>query len=225
MIRRNPSARGFTLLEMLVATAMVVVLAGALYAALYTAFKARNTALAAVDVVHANDQALEIVSADLQAAVVPNGLLCGPFVGAGDSSAAGPTDNTLSFYSAIADIEPVPGACDIKRIDYALDSSAGGQGASLVRRVTSNLLATQTPEPTQEVVCRNVASFIVRYFDGESWQETWDSTTVNNALPLAVEVTIQTAATPKQPGSTLTRVVTLPCGVDSSASASTGGMP
>jgi hypothetical protein len=36
-----------------------------------------------------------------------------------------------------------------------------------------------------------VRSFSLRYWDGTTWQETWDSTQQNDTLPLAVAVTIQ----------------------------------
>lgn len=61
----------------------------------------------------------------------------------------------------------------------------------LVRRVTTNLLSQVTPEPDEEILCRGVRSMNLRYFDGLTWQESWDSTQVENAIPTAVELVIE----------------------------------
>jgi hypothetical protein len=57
--------------------------------------------------------------------------------------------------------------------------------------VIPNILAQQQPVPDEEIICRNVSSFMLEYFDGEQWQTSWDSTQYNNSLPAAVEVTIE----------------------------------
>jgi hypothetical protein len=60
----------------------------------------------------------------------------------------------------------------------------------LTRRIMRNLLTQQVEEPEEEILCRNVRSFSLRYWDGTMWQDTWDSTQLENALPLAVEMTL-----------------------------------
>ena len=49
MTDRRRHARAFTLLELLVATAMTAILAGSLYATLHVAFKARRSAMEVVE--------------------------------------------------------------------------------------------------------------------------------------------------------------------------------
>ena len=67
----------------------------------------------------------------------------------------------------------------------------------------------------------------MRYFDGTNWQLTWDSTTVGNALPTAVEITLElppggeTATKNTEPGYRLCRVVSIPCGRGVSAGTTT----
>jgi hypothetical protein len=36
-----------------------------------------------------------------------------------------------------------------------------------------------------------VRSFNLRYFDGSTWQDSWDSTQLDNMCPTAVEVTLE----------------------------------
>jgi hypothetical protein len=75
-------------------------------------------------------------------------------------------------------------------IDLLVTQTQSG-GNVLVRRVTTNLLSPSTPTYYDEVVCRGVRSFNLRYFDGSAWQDEWDSTLQDNNSPTAVEVTLE----------------------------------
>jgi hypothetical protein len=75
---------------------------------------------------------------------------------------------------------------------------------ALVRRVTRNVLSS-VQQPADEVLCRNVQNFSVRYFDGTNWQTDWDSTALGDVLPYAVEVTLNIA------DRQITRIVPLAC--------------
>lgn len=217
-------------MEMLVATALMAVLAGSLYASLHIAFKARSSALAAMDTVRRCDLSMDLIRADLQGAMRPVGTLAGPFVGTMGAATPGAMGDSLAFFTTAGDIEPVsPGIGDIKKVEYAVDLSVAGQ-AVLIRRVTTNLLAIKTPEPIQEVVCRDVTAFTLKYFDGSAWQDQWDSTTMDNALPKAVEVTLEFHGPTGGAAARITRIVSLPCGADaaltsSGTGSSTGGQP
>ena len=59
--------------------------------------------------------------------------------------------------------------------------------------MTTNLLAPREVEPEEQVLCRNVISLNLRYFDGDGWVDAWDSTADANSLPLAVEIDIEIA--------------------------------
>jgi hypothetical protein len=103
--------------------------------------------------------------------------------------------------------------------------------------VTRNLLASTQDEPEEEVLCRGVRSFAVQYFDGDYWQTDWDSTTVGDVLPMAVQILLEMepatgTAADVQP-SRIMRVIPLACakpidttgedGSTGSTSGSTGG--
>ena len=60
----------------------------------------------------------------------------------------------------------------------------------LVRRVTTNLLATVAPEPAEQVLCRNARSLSIEFYDWLEWLDTWDSSTLAGELPLAVRITV-----------------------------------
>ena len=70
-------------------------------------------------------------------------------------------------------------------------AAAGGSEQVLVRRVTTNLLSQVEVEPDEEVLCRGVRSLNLRYYDGLTWQDSWDSTQIDNNIPAAVELVIE----------------------------------
>jgi len=225
------AARGFTLLEMLVALAMVGLLSAALYMSLSAAMRARSRAEAAIGPARAAALALEMLKQDLEAAPPPRGVLAGALVGV-DSTMASDTaqGDTLVFYTTAEDAGQRKAG--IRRIELLFEPADGEAGYALVRAVTDNLLAPQTPDPVKETLCRKVAAFNLRYYDGSSWQDSWDSTTTGNTLPLAVEaaLTVYTpdgekealAVSTRNSSATsasttamtykLTRVMALPCG-------------
>jgi len=193
MSSRRPPQRGFTLLEMIVATAIMAVLAGSLYATLHVAFRARRSATTAVEKTRAADLALAFMGADLESACVPTGILAGGFLGEPSTGAEGqPVDGLLLHTIAPGGVAD-EGVGDLRQVEFVCEENDDGDGVGLVllRRVTTNLLAPTTPEPDEEVLCRNVFTLALRYFDGIDWLDTWDSTMQDNQLPAAVEVTLE----------------------------------
>jgi len=189
---RTRTRRGaFTLLEMIVAMAIMAVLAGSLYATLHTAFRARRSATAAVEETRRADLTLALVETDLASAVVPTGLLAGGFLGEPATDAAGRPADALLLHATAPGGTAVAGRGDIRAIEFACEPSDDDTGLVLVRYVTTNLLAPTTPEPEEETLCRNVFALSLRYYDGIEWLDTWDSTTQDNDLPAAVEVVLE----------------------------------
>ncbi len=216
MSNRRGQSRAFTLLELLVATAMTAVLAGSLYATLHTAFKARDTATATVGQMRKAELAVELIRADIESAVVPSGILAGAFLGEDGLDAAGrPADSLLLHCTADggADTE---GAGDIRMVELACQPAAEGEGMTLLRRLTLNLLATRVEQPAEEVLCSGVRSFDLKYFDGMDWQDSWDSGARDNVLPLAVQTTLELLAedgtSSDEGGYLVFRVFQIPCG-------------
>ena len=188
---RSADRRAFTLLEMLVAMALMSVIAGSLYAALRVGFRARDSAVAAVKPVRAAELAVELLRKDVESALPPTGILAGGFLGQDATDSAGRDADTLLLHSCAHVPAPAQRACDVRMVELALETPSNGGAPALVRRVTTNLLAVETVEPAQEVLCRGVSEFNVRYFDGSDWAESWDSSARGDALPAAVEITLE----------------------------------
>lgn len=207
MINRGRRS-GFTLLEMIFSIFSIALVMGVLYSTLVSVLRARDSANAAVAPVKTAIQAADLVRQDLEAVLPPdmveNGKLSGEFVGDSDSGSC-----ELDFYCmgndagwAVAPpVAAMPGRAPVVA-DNDIPWSEGSRHVviglksdvnppMLVRAVTRNLLAPTVPDPEIEILCRNVKSFDLQYYDGTTWQTDWDSTALGNALPLAVMMTLQ----------------------------------
>jgi prepilin-type N-terminal cleavage/methylation domain-containing protein len=247
MTRRRPAPpRGFTLLELLCATAIMAMLALSLYASMRIGFRARDRALAAVGPARSAEVAMDLVRRDLESALPPRGLMAGSFFGSAGTEMAGtsqvyfygvaspPADasnymgyaaggsagvgrtmggssgsgsSSSSSYrgsSAFNRVDPMASG-GVKRIELLVRPPAtpGGE-PDLVRRVTHNLLAATEPVPDEEVLCRGVTAFAIRYYDGTQWYDEWDSTQYGDCVPMAVEVVLEVAR-PQDPTRTSTQ--------------------
>ena len=195
MAHRSAKQEAFTLIELLAAMTLMVVAASCLYSALYTGFKARRSALSAVGPTSLAINAIELLKQDIYGVLPPSGVLAGAFLGIDSVGANGVDSDSLEFYTThiYADNDHPTGG--LGKIELALedDTDDDRENYRLVRRVTSNLLSPRAMDPEEQVLCRNVTSLNLLYFDGESWVNEWDSTADANSLPLAVQIDIQIA--------------------------------
>lgn len=223
MARVRTEIAGFTLLELLVAMTLMVVTASCLYTALYTGFQARRSALAAVEPTSQAINAIELLKQDVYGVLPPKGTLAGAFIGTDSRSSKGADADYLEFHTtqtyANTD-QPVGG---IGKIELALeeaddDDTSVRDSFRLVRKVTTNLLSPKDVDPEEQVLCRNVMSLNLRYFDGDGWLDEWDSTADANSLPKAVEIDIEIAnqvrsSSEEMETRRLVQAFALPCGV------------
>jgi type II secretion system protein J len=193
--RNSQIANGFTLIELVVALLMVAILASSMYASLRIAFRAQASAEAAVEPARTADLAMEMLRDDIQNAFPPSTTetqINKVFYGSDATDERGANSDTLEFCSTADAREHASANGEIKHILLHVNAPANTSDHVLVRSVSRNLL-TVNAEPTvdDEVICRGVGAFNLRYYDGTSWQDTWNSDTSTIPLPLAVEVTLQ----------------------------------
>lgn len=196
MTRRR---RGFTLLELTIATLIMAMIALTLYSCLRTAFRARTQA---IDQVRGPRQAsivLDLLAADFQSIVKPGSALGGAFTGYAMGSPSAPADS-VSFVclgkddeltqqaNGVVDNIDTPALEGPRGVTFLLRSDSGS--SRLVRQVQRHLLATALPEVEEETIADGVRGFSVRYYGDEGWVSEWDSDTTGG-LPLAVELTVQ----------------------------------
>jgi type II secretion system protein J len=206
---------GFTLLEVVLAMAMVAMLALSLFASLRIGFKARQSATRAVAPVRAMQVAMDLVRQDLESALPPTGVLAGAFIGEHLQEDGGDADMVEFYCVGEGPMRAEPtGWGGIRKINMGVVKLEDGK-KGLVREITSNLLAAVQETAEQEVLCRGVRSFTLRYFDGTAWQDMWDSSEMGDVLPMAVEVTIELEppahAAAQERGYRMTRYFALAC--------------
>ena len=214
--------KAFTMIELLVAMTLMVVTASCLFTALYTGFRAKRSAMLAVEPTSLAINAIELIKQDTYGVLPLGGTLAGSFLGHDSIGVNGVEADSLEFYTTHIysdDEHPVGG---LGKIELALEEDKDienneRENYKLVRRITTNLLSPRAIEPEEQVLCRNVKSLNLRYFNGDNWQDEWDSTADANSLPLAMEIDIQvlykTNSSDKEPQvRRLIQSFAIPCG-------------
>lgn len=185
--------RGFSLLELMLAMALMGALIGSLTASLTVAYKARTRVDNALGVLIRMQTTLDDIQLELESALPPGEVFAGNMICDLDDSA--PVNDTpfLEWYTNYPAELPagtiVQG--DIRRVQLALTTREGYAYPILVKRTTTNLLSTQVLEPTEQVLCRDVQSLAISFYDGTDWYDTWDGSTTEEPLPLLIEITIK----------------------------------
>ncbi len=233
VLPRDPVA-GFTLLELLVAMTLMAVVGSSLYTALHTGFRAHRSALLAVEPTAQAINAVELLKQDILGVLPPGSGLAGAFIGTDSTGIQGVDADSLEFYTThiYADEEQLIGG--LGRVELLLEENTQDEHENcatyrLLRQVTTNLLAPKDVEPREQVLCRNITSMNLRYYDGDGWLDDWDSTADANSLPKAVEIDIEIACfgkngrnnrnTPKEPEKRrLIQCFAIPCRTAETAS-------
>ncbi len=194
------NCRGFSLLEVLLAVAIMSVLAFLLYSSLYIAVKARKSSSQAIVPYNEVGAAFEFIRKDISCVLSPGGTLAGDFVGTDQTGTAADDCDVISMYTTSAKTSDDRSGSNIIKVEYLLEAEdTGGQdgfadndeaAVVLKRNVTTNLLAPTTAEAATEVVARNITGMNLRYYDGDEWIDAWDSSQNDDSLPQAVEVSL-----------------------------------
>jgi prepilin-type N-terminal cleavage/methylation domain-containing protein len=241
---------GFTLMEVVLAMLLVSLLAYSLYSAMHIAIVARRSAVSAVEPVRAVVIAADLMRQDLESVMPPVGIYAGQFLGTHVTGQGGDNDS-LQFFSMGEDVAAVqrqkelvaqamqqptgqslqqddPLAEGFRKVELAVRSDVNPP--VLVRRVQRNLEPSGDPKVEEEIICRDVRSFSLRYFDGTNWQTDWDSTVMGDVLPLSVAMTVElndpANPPPARSSRRVTRIIPLACGRELDlATATAGGVP
>jgi prepilin-type N-terminal cleavage/methylation domain-containing protein len=244
--------RAFTLIEVLLATAIFSIVLVAINVVFFAALHLRQRTTAAIDDSLPLNQALAILRKDLQNTVPPSGLISGQFrygvtgasvTGSGTSgvnlglstpgtaTSAMAQSGGLDFFAStgvISDNEPWP---DIQEINYQLAEPLDRDkalGKDLVRSVNRNSLAYSTQTPDTRRLVSNIDKLEFFFYDGAQWRDIWDTTGGDTSLPQAVRVRIYPAVEPRlasqrfEPVELIVRIQAQSIGTNSTQTAQTG---
>jgi type II secretion system protein J len=215
MILRTRHRRAFSLLELILVLGMVAVISLSLYNAMNVANKARRSTNDSVEPARTASIAADLITRDLEniLPIKPPPALAYEFVGQHQAGGANGDADTVEFFTLGKD-ETAPNqplSDGVRKVVLALRTDTNPP--TLVRQVTRDLVSQEQQPAEEQILCTGVRSFSLRYFDGTDWQETWDSTTVGDALPMAIAFTVDLIPPgadprdPKAPAQRITKVI------------------
>jgi type II secretion system protein J len=194
---RCSTRRGFTLLELLLATAVGAVVLVVIQTTFFGALRLHNTTRDRIEEDRMVTRTLGIIRRDLAGIMLPGGTLAGQLQTENFSSlSAGNYGERVSpdIFTNSGKIDGWTPFSDVQMVAYYLAPGTNDQSTKdLVRVVTRNLLPVQEPEADDVVLLHGVASASVSFYDGMGWTETWDSE-ATSTLPTAIRFTLTMAS-------------------------------
>ena len=203
------------MIEVLLAVGIFSIVLLAIHLVFYGAVRLRNKTATEIEEALPLQQTLTLLRRDLSSLVLPGGVLSGelqttPTTGTqlGQTGSAPlattaadlPGQSSPAFYTTTAAIDDLYPWGEVQRVSYFLAVPTNRTvGRDLFRSVARNLLPTLEEQPEEQWLMGGVESILFYYYDGQQWQETWDSTTATNQLPGAIKVAIQLASTESLP--------------------------
>lgn len=190
---------GFTLIEIVFATMTFAIIMLAIQMTFSGAMKMRNRTETRMERENRILVGLTMVKKDLEGMILTGGAHTGEIFG--ESSGSGSqSSGTIEFYTSTGTISDNLPWGDIQRIRYYLGDPVLSQfgfntstnlGQSLIRESLRNIAAEIEDNPVLTEVVDQVESLNFEFFDGVTWQTSWDSTTSDPAVPVAVRISLQ----------------------------------
>jgi hypothetical protein len=179
------------------------IISAVLLAALYTVFqgllRTQTNAYAALQETAPRSHVIDVIRKDLVNIALPTGVLTGSLLGQTTTQGTAHWD-TLELYTSTGRDDSTAPWGEMQKVDYAL-VDAGDQGTTphvqLTRTVLRNLLSTDIENVGETtVLLDNVGSLQFEYYDGTTWTDSWDSTSLSNAIPTVIHVRIGFESSP-----------------------------
>ena len=190
---------GFTLLELLLATAVGAIVLLVINATFFAALRLHNTTHEKIDNDLVVQRALGIVRKDLAGIMLPanpqattnklSGQLTSDPISTNSMDGMGERI-TPDITTSSGQIDGWTPFAEVQMVSYYLAPAVdGGPTKDLVRVVTRNLLPATDPTTDNQRLLPGVISATISYFDGQYWADTWDSTTTST-LPTAIKFSL-----------------------------------
>lgn len=191
------SRRGFTLIEILLATAVAAIVLIAIQSVFFGALKLRNTTTERIETDLVLQRALGIMRKDISGIVVPGTGLAGELQSVPASALSQDTINgeriSPDFYTTSGKIDGWTPFSEMQLVAYYLRNETTSNGSkSLVRVITRNLLPVQSATQEEQILIGGIAEASIEFYDGTSWTDTWDSTSTST-LPTAIRFNLTLA--------------------------------
>lgn len=190
---------GFTLLELLLATAIGAIVLLVVNATFFSALNLHNATHDKIDHDLVIQRTLSIVRRDLAGIMVPANpqATTNTLSGQLTSDVSSTNDLDGSSERVTPDIHTNSGKIDgwtpyaeVQIVSYYLSPATDNAPTrNLVRVVTRNLLPAAEPTTENQTLLTGVNAATISYFDGENWLDYWDSITTTS-LPSAIKFSL-----------------------------------
>jgi prepilin-type N-terminal cleavage/methylation domain-containing protein len=195
LTRRAP--RGFTLIEMMLAIGVLALILTMLASSFSTIAHSKVHAEGRLIVDREGRALLWQLTKELRNAVqTPYTVSNVALFGSGHMGNGAPLDTiTLSTFSG-GHRRALTGMTTETIVTYNLTPNPDQQGWYLLERSQQSGLLTNGVTPQTTTLANNILSLHFRYFDGQKWGESWESSGLpqGRQLPVAVAIEIQMAA-------------------------------
>ena len=187
---------GFTLLEILVASVAFAMIVLVIKVTLLESLELRERSQTRMDKLNSQMRVVEVMEKDLRQCLLTESIFASEFRGDTLGGGVSRTDQ-LEFYtlSGITITNQPWGS--LQKVRYYLEQPMNdgrtelSDGLSLYREVTRDLNPSVPGVILPQAIANRVSSLSFQYYDGEYWQENWDSTVDETKLPVAVRVRIE----------------------------------
>ena len=188
--RRAP--RGFTLIEMMLAIGVLALILAMLASSFSTIAHTKVHAEGRLMVDREGRALLWQLTKELRNAVqTPYTASNVALFGNGHMGNGAPIDTiTLSTFSG-GHRKALTGLTPETIVTYNLTANPNQQGWYLLQRSQQSGLLTSTVSPQTTTLADNILSLHFRYFDGQKWGESWESSSLPQGRQLPVAVAIQ----------------------------------
>jgi len=185
------SLSGFTLIELMIAVLMATLIVGALYGSFRAGLDSWEKGQFKSELCQNARIALEQMSREIRGAFISQRNSYYKFVGE-DNTYGGNDADILNFFSTSASLNRL---CEI---GYFIEKDPNNPLAELKRRCDPTPDSEFREGGTIELLAMFVTGLNLRYFDGESWEDSWVTDEDEDlpleeeerCLPKAVEITI-----------------------------------
>ncbi|MBT3595090.1 MAG: hypothetical protein HN505_03880 [Verrucomicrobia bacterium] len=190
------SSGGFTLIEILVASVAFAMIVLVIKVTLLSSLELRERGQSRMDKLNTHMRVMEVIEKDLRQCLLTETTFAQDFKGDTLNGGVSRTDQ-LEFYTLSGvTLTNLPWG-NLQKVRYYLEQPMGegreelSEGLTLYREVTRDLNPSVQNIILPQAIANRVSSLAFQYYDGEFWQENWDSTVDESKLPVAVRVRIE----------------------------------
>jgi general secretion pathway protein J len=180
----NSTQKGFTLIEILIAVTITAILLVTIYGVFTSVSSARNRIETEGEGYHQARVIFDRIGREIRGAYYLRGNKNTVFKGGIDEER-----NPFLFLSTSATTPQAERQGGIALVRYRLRQDAEAEGQKVLTRSEAPLVE-EDQAPREYRLATGIEALQLRFSDGDTWQESWDSDSLN-AAPVMVEVALE----------------------------------